>query len=277
MLGRDVLTTNISCTDMKPQVCWQVKLGFCFKQSDLYQQRRLLLVMSLLSLTFEPGSWFEQGLFQGAVQMKVKSLVFCNIVPHSRKQHQVVKSLGHSLFKIGWEDSTRKGKEKIIFFTRHVVVDKAFQWEVHPSRSDGSPCCLVHCSCSPCLWFCQIQNLLPVWKCWDYFKCLGQFATAVFWQNLMQNHRKKKHWSNRSYSELLEDLYSEWKVSREFKNEKILSQRCGHENRCIQKNFCARLSPCQPLCTPLSPLGPVGAWDTPTPLTLLFRPQSAFP
>lgn len=66
--------------------------------------------MIILSLTFEPGPWFEQGLLQSAVEMKVKSLILCNVIPHSRKQHQVVESLGHSLFQIGGEDSTRKGK-----------------------------------------------------------------------------------------------------------------------------------------------------------------------
>lgn len=44
--------------------------------------------------------------------MKVESLVLCNIIPHSGKQHQVVKSLGHSLFQIGWEDSITKAREK---------------------------------------------------------------------------------------------------------------------------------------------------------------------
>lgn len=66
--------------------------------------------MILLSLTFEPSPWFEQGLLQSAVEMKIKSLVLCNIILHSRKQHQVVESLGHSLFQIRGEDSTRKGK-----------------------------------------------------------------------------------------------------------------------------------------------------------------------
>lgn len=59
-------------------------------------------------LTFKPRSWFEQGLLQGAVQMKVESFVLCDVVPYSRQQHQVVKSLGHSFFQVGGEDSITK-------------------------------------------------------------------------------------------------------------------------------------------------------------------------
>lgn len=164
--------------------------------------------MIALSLTFEPSPWFEQGLLQSAVEMKIKSLVLCNIILHSRKQHQVVESLGHSLFQIRGEDSTRKGK-----FSDKWLRIELFNVKCMPKTTDGSPCCLVHGGCSPCLRFCQIQNLFPVWECWDYFKCLGQFATAVFWQNLKQK-RKTLNLSTSSCSELLRDLYCKGKVDK---------------------------------------------------------------
>lgn len=72
----------------------------------------------MFCLTFEPGSRFEQSLLQGTVEMKVESLVLCNIIPYSGQQNQVVKPLGHSFFQIGGEDSMTKAWKNIFHCTK---------------------------------------------------------------------------------------------------------------------------------------------------------------
>lgn len=151
-------------------------------------------------LTFKPSSWFEQGLLQGTVEMKVESLVLRDIIPHSGQQHQVIKPLSHSLFQIGREDSVTKAWTETLHCT--MLKYLLYIWYLPLSLckpSGDSPCCLVHGRCSPGLRLSQIENLLPVCECWDYFKRLWQFATAIFWQNLKQKDRYDNYYLTALY------------------------------------------------------------------------------
>lgn len=58
-------------------------------------------------LTFEPGSGFEEGFLQRAVQVEVQPLELGDVVSDPGQQHQIVEALSHSLLQIRREDPAR--------------------------------------------------------------------------------------------------------------------------------------------------------------------------
>lgn len=70
----------------------------------LHRSTQVLMMMMVSALTFEPGSGFEQGLLQSAVQVEVEPLILCDVVSDSGQQHQVVEALGHPLLQVRGED-----------------------------------------------------------------------------------------------------------------------------------------------------------------------------